>query len=114
MSASGGEGQIQSELMESMRSKIQTALDAESVSVTDVAGDGRHVEIGTGFLSSAVGELERPRPMVQSLTYPRAFLSLSLFSVPVVVSNAFEGQTSVNRQRMVYVQRDTVGRRRTL
>ena len=59
------EGQIQSELMESMRAKIQTALDAQSVSVSDVQGDGRHVEI-------------------------------------VVVSNQFEGQNSVNRQRMVY------------
>lgn len=59
------EGQIQSELMESMRSKIQTALDAQSVSVSDVQGDGRHVEI-------------------------------------VVVSSQFEGQNSVNRQRMVY------------
>ena len=59
------EGQIQSDLMESMRAKIQTALDAESVSVTDVQGDGRHVEI-------------------------------------VVVSSQFEGQNSVNRQRMVY------------
>ncbi len=44
--SASSEGQIQSELIESMRSKIQTALDAESVSVTDVAGDGRHVEIG--------------------------------------------------------------------
>ena len=51
--------------MESMRAKIQTALDAQSVSVSDVQGDGRHVEI-------------------------------------VVVSNQFEGQNSVNRQRMVY------------
>lgn len=39
------EGQIQSELMESMRMKIQDALDAEEVQVTDIQGDGRHVEI---------------------------------------------------------------------
>jgi acid stress-induced BolA-like protein IbaG/YrbA len=39
------EGQIQSELMESMRMKIQNALEAEEVQVTDIQGDGRHVEI---------------------------------------------------------------------
>lgn len=39
------EGQIQSELMESMKAKIQTALDAQEVQVTDIQGDGRHVEI---------------------------------------------------------------------
>lgn len=39
------EGQIQSELMESMKSKIQNALDAQEVQVTDIQGDGRHVEI---------------------------------------------------------------------
>lgn len=39
------EGQIQSELMESMRNKIQVALEAEDVQVTDMQGDGRHVEI---------------------------------------------------------------------
>jgi stress-induced morphogen len=63
------EGQIQSTLMESMQTKIEQALDADSVSVTDVQGDGRHVEI-------------------------------------VVVSSKFEGQNSVNRQRMVYKVRD--------
>jgi len=41
----GSEGQIQSELMTQMRSKIQSALVAERVEVTDVQGDGRHVEI---------------------------------------------------------------------
>ena len=39
------EGQIQSELMESMKAKIQSALDAQEVQVTDMQGDGRHVEI---------------------------------------------------------------------
>lgn len=39
------DGQIQSELMESMKSKIQSALDAQEVQVTDIQGDGRHVEI---------------------------------------------------------------------
>lgn len=39
------EGQIQSELMESMKAKIQSALEAQEVHVTDIQGDGRHVEI---------------------------------------------------------------------
>lgn len=48
-----------------MESKIQEALEAERVSVSDVYGDGRHVNID-------------------------------------VVSAAFEGKNSVQRQRMVY------------
>ena len=47
------------------QAKIQLGLEAESVSVTDTYGDGRHVSIA-------------------------------------VVSNVFEGQSSVKRQRMVY------------
>lgn len=39
------DGQIYSELMDSMRRKIQEALETEDVQVTDVQGDGRHVEI---------------------------------------------------------------------
>ena len=39
------DGQIYSELMDSMRRKIQEALGTEDVQVTDVQGDGRHVEI---------------------------------------------------------------------
>lgn len=39
------EGQIQQELMNSMKNKISAALNAEKVEVTDVQGDGRHVEI---------------------------------------------------------------------
>jgi len=39
------DGQIQSELMESMRRKIESALTAQRVEVTDMQGDGRHVEI---------------------------------------------------------------------
>ncbi len=38
-------GQITAELMDSMRAKIEDALEATSVSVTDVSGDGRHVAI---------------------------------------------------------------------
>ena len=45
--------------------KIKQELEADSVSVTDTYGDGRHVSID-------------------------------------VVSNIFEGQSSVKRQRMVY------------
>ena len=43
--AMSGEGQITSELVQSMTAKIQEALQAQRVEVQDVAGDGRHVEI---------------------------------------------------------------------
>jgi stress-induced morphogen len=39
------EGQISSDLIASMRTKIETALKADKVEVTDMQGDGRHVEI---------------------------------------------------------------------
>ncbi|KAG7035601.1 Protein BOLA4, chloroplastic/mitochondrial [Cucurbita argyrosperma subsp. argyrosperma] len=58
-------GSIDSPLMQSMENKIKEQLEAQSVSVKDAYGDGRHVSID-------------------------------------VVSSAFEGQTAVNRQRMVY------------
>ncbi|XP_010525025.1 PREDICTED: protein BOLA4, chloroplastic/mitochondrial [Tarenaya hassleriana] len=58
-------GSINQPLMESMEKKIKEELNAESVSVKDMSGDGRHVCID-------------------------------------VVSSAFEGQSTVNRQRMVY------------
>ncbi|XP_039028444.1 protein BOLA4, chloroplastic/mitochondrial-like [Hibiscus syriacus] len=54
-----------SPLMQSMEKKIKEHLNAESVTVKDASGDGRHVCIN-------------------------------------VVSSAFEGQSAVNRQRMVY------------
>ncbi|XP_031109129.1 protein BOLA4, chloroplastic/mitochondrial [Ipomoea triloba] len=57
--------QIDSPLMQSMENKIKEQLNAESVTVNDLYGDGRHVSID-------------------------------------VVSSAFEGQSAVNRQRMVY------------
>lgn len=60
-----GQGPITSELMSRMRSKIRTALEAELVEVSDLSGDGRHVEI-------------------------------------IVVADAFDGKSAVNRQRMVY------------
>ncbi|KAF7825030.1 protein BOLA4, chloroplastic/mitochondrial [Senna tora] len=58
-------GSIDLPLMQSMEKKIKDHLNAESVSVKDAYGDGRHVSID-------------------------------------VVSAAFEGQSAVNRQRMVY------------
>ncbi|XP_011009228.1 PREDICTED: sufE-like protein, chloroplastic [Populus euphratica] len=58
-------GSIDSPLMQSMENKIKEELTAESVSVKDAYGDGRHVCID-------------------------------------VISEAFEGQSAVNRQRMVY------------
>lgn len=44
-SASSSEGQINNELIERMQTKIQNALQAQSVQVADMQGDGRHVEI---------------------------------------------------------------------
>ncbi|CAI0395233.1 unnamed protein product [Linum tenue] len=58
-------GSIGSPLMQSMELKIKQQLEAESVTVKDAYGDGRHVSID-------------------------------------VISSAFEGQSAVNRQRMVY------------
>ena len=58
-------GSIDSPLMQSMQKKIKEHLNAESVTVIDANGDGRHVTID-------------------------------------VISSAFEGQSAVNRQRMVY------------
>ncbi|CAH8381413.1 unnamed protein product [Eruca vesicaria subsp. sativa] len=58
-------GSIDQTLVQSMELKIKEQLNAESVSVKDMSGDGRHVCIN-------------------------------------VVSSAFEGQSAVNRQRMVY------------
>ncbi|KAJ4908109.1 hypothetical protein Rs2_11767 [Raphanus sativus] len=58
-------GSVDQTLMQSMELKIKEQLNAESVSVKDMSGDGRHVCIN-------------------------------------VVSAAFEGQSAVNRQRMVY------------
>lgn len=43
MSSDGG--QITSELVQRMQTKIQEALQAQRVEVADMAGDGRHVEI---------------------------------------------------------------------
>jgi len=63
--SAGTDGQINTDLIDRMRGKIQDALQAQSVEVADVQGDGRHVEI-------------------------------------VVVAESFEGQSAVNRQRMVY------------
>ena len=64
--ATGGEGNdITSALMEQMREKISQGLEARSVDVNDLSGNGKHVSIK-------------------------------------VVSQAFEGKSSVNRQRMVY------------
>ncbi|PON45763.1 BolA-like [Parasponia andersonii] len=61
-------------LMEVSVSMIKEHLNAESVSVKDAYGDGRHVR--------------------------RVLILMSLCID--VVSSAFEGQSAVNRQRMVY------------
>ena len=44
-SVSAEQRQISSELMQSMQEKIQEALEADRVQVTDTYGDGRHVSI---------------------------------------------------------------------
>jgi stress-induced morphogen len=59
------EGAMTEVLMASMKAKISEALQTENVSVRDMRGDGRHVEID-------------------------------------VVSKLFEGQSTMQRQRMVY------------
>lgn len=43
--AMSSDGQITSELVQRMQTKIQEALQAQKVEVADMAGDGRHVEI---------------------------------------------------------------------
>ncbi|KAK7393762.1 hypothetical protein VNO78_22326 [Psophocarpus tetragonolobus] len=58
-------GSVDLPLIQSMHNKIKEQLNAQSVTVKDAYGDGRHVSID-------------------------------------VVSTAFEGQSAVNRQRMVY------------
>ena len=44
-SVSDEQRQISSELMQNMQQKIQEALEADTVQVTDTYGDGRHVSI---------------------------------------------------------------------
>lgn len=44
-SVSDEQRQISSELMQSMQGKIQEALEADKVQITDTYGDGRHVSI---------------------------------------------------------------------
>lgn len=41
----GDEGQVTTELIQSMRSKIAAALETEQVQIDDIYGDGRHVSI---------------------------------------------------------------------
>ncbi|KAF4370005.1 hypothetical protein G4B88_016166 [Cannabis sativa] len=76
-------GSIDSPLINSMQIKglgellmIKEQLNAESVSVKDAYGDGRHVRQVVDF-------------------------HVEWFNIDVV-SSAFEGQSAVNRQRMVY------------
>lgn len=53
--ASSTQGQMSTELIDSMKNKIQEALSAESVEVVDVEGDGQHVTINV-ISSSFEGE----------------------------------------------------------
>mmetsp|Transcript_8724 Transcript_8724/g.23734 ORF Transcript_8724/g.23734 Transcript_8724/m.23734 type:complete len:168 (+) Transcript_8724:54-557(+) len=72
----GGEndlqGQITGELMESMRTKIQSSLDALEVRVEDQSGDGQHVCI------SVVAEVFQDKTSVQRqrLVYKSIWLEL--------------------------------------
>ena len=43
--AMSSDGQVTSELVQRMQTKIQEALQAQKVEVADMVGDGRHVEI---------------------------------------------------------------------
>ncbi|KAE9464581.1 hypothetical protein RHGRI_008871 [Rhododendron griersonianum] len=78
-------GSIDSPLIQSMEKKIKEDLNAESVTVKDAYGDGRHV-------------------MSNCMAW-NIFLESNLFlwsGLIDVISSSFEGQSAVNRQRMVY------------
>ncbi|KAK9846270.1 hypothetical protein WJX81_000445 [Elliptochloris bilobata] len=65
-------GQITTELMDSMRAKIEEALGATSVAVTDVSGDGRHVAIDVvSPRFEGLGSMKR-----QQLVYKAIWLEL--------------------------------------
>ncbi|RVW69944.1 Protein BOLA4, chloroplastic/mitochondrial [Vitis vinifera] len=82
-------GSIDSPLMQSMENKIKEHLNAESVSVKDAYGDGRHVS----------HRLE----VASRLDFLKLKLRLVGGDILIdVISSAFEGQSAVNRQRMVY------------
>ncbi|KAA3486542.1 protein BOLA4, chloroplastic/mitochondrial-like [Gossypium australe] len=70
-------GSIDSPLIQSMEKKIKEHLNAESVIVQDASGDGRHFAISWAE-------------------------SIFLYRSIDVIASAFDGQSVVNRQRMVY------------
>uniref|UniRef100_A0A0E0E214 BolA protein n=1 Tax=Oryza meridionalis TaxID=40149 RepID=A0A0E0E214_9ORYZ len=71
-SAPGPAGSTDSPAMQALETKIKEQLEADTVTVVDTSGDGRHLSF-----------------------------SLFCLSIDVV-SKVFEGKSAVNRQRMVY------------
>eukprot|EP00210_Caulerpa_lentillifera_P002639 g2521.t1 len=61
---------MSSELIDSMRSKIQNALNADSVEVVDVEGDGQHVTISV-ISSTFEGKssVDRQRMVYKAIWY---------------------------------------------
>ncbi|CAK7333789.1 unnamed protein product [Dovyalis caffra] len=95
-------GSIDSPLMQSMEKKvIKEELNAESVTVKDAYGDGRHVSVGVSDgLGMALCKLCKQRQ--KSNGKMLAAKSRVQRGCIDVISVAFEGQSAVNRQRMVY------------
>ncbi|KAF4379711.1 hypothetical protein F8388_023728 [Cannabis sativa] len=97
-------GSIVSPLINSMQIKIKEQLNAESVSVKDAYGDGRHVRQVVDFhYNAAAVEWEWHKLISQVFHSIEHTLNPELHPYIIdVVSSAFEGQSAVNRQRMVY------------
>ncbi|XP_052731126.1 protein BOLA4, chloroplastic/mitochondrial isoform X1 [Vigna angularis] len=93
-------GSVDLPLIQSMHNKIKEQLNAESVTVKDVYGDGRHVRRRRAAGRGA-GRRKFGRNRSQDRRVGRSGNSIVVVSIDVV-STAFEGQSAVNRQRMVY------------
>ncbi|CAL5219148.1 g926 [Coccomyxa viridis] len=67
-SVSDEQRRISSELMQSMQEKIQEALEADKVQVTDTYGDGRHVSIDvTSKLFEGQSSMKRQRMVYKAI-----------------------------------------------
>jgi stress-induced morphogen len=72
-------GQITSELIDSMRSKIQEALEATRVDVTDMSGDGQHVSIDVvSPRFEGLGSMKRHGPFLSASVLQMQELALHL------------------------------------
>ncbi|KAI3432190.1 uncharacterized protein J3R85_007598 [Psidium guajava] len=100
-------GSIDSPLMLSMRNKIKEHLKAESVVVKDAYGDGRHVRHVVNLFLLFTGSLGFDLAKRVGCVKPRLLetndMPIWAFRISIdVVASSFEGQSAVNRQRMVY------------